>query len=699
MAFGRRNRDGDEVERLDHAALSALVSAASSVHDTSGLDATLTAILGSALQLVDADEGSVMLLDASRQALTVRAHKGLPADVVASVRVTLGEGIAGYVAASGTPLVLGSDDDVASYASTHDRRQPLRSAVSVPLRTRGLVEGVLNLNLTGGGTGRPPFDDDDLQLATLFAEFAAAAILNAELVRSARQRADEMALLFESSHALSGATTLEEVSAHILDACESLVAADAGFVVALADETPGPEIVGVRGVQRGRVLAALRRDGFVELLRGAGLRFVSAPESDVSLQPLVVGREPAGAIVVPLTASGRVHGLLVAIVGREGPDEAALHLLSTYANNAAVALGRALLYRSMRTREDELASLANSVPDPIVVADSAGQLLAANPAACELFSLNPQFDLGLPLGSKLRSADLAQLLMHADLPQRGDVTLFTPDPRTYRARATQVQAGHGPAGARILTLEDVTAEKEMEQLKSDFVAVIGHELRTPMTLIKGYTSTLSKRGETLKPEARTRALGSVHAQTLKLERLIEDLLLVSRVEKHRPPLHVEKLDLVPLVEGAVERARAEHADHEFTVTSHKDELPMLVDGTKVEQVLHHLLDNAAKFSDTGSPVTVEISSDGEHVTVTVADEGSGIFSGDLPRLFERFHQIDGTATRAHGGTGIGLYICKTLVEAHGGHIGVHSALGKGSSFRFTLPTTPPEHEEPGDLGG
>lgn len=661
------------------------------VNEFADLRPTLERILEEAIGLLEADEGSVMLHTTDRSALVISAARGLPDEVVASTLLPVGSGIAGYVADTGTPLLLGSDEEVSSYGEPR-RTRPLRSAVSVPLRTAGRVEGVLNVNLVADGATRPAFGDADLEAVTVFAEVAASAVRHAQLYGQARRRGDDLAKLYEAGHRLSGAVEVTDVADCALDAAAEFVDARGGFVVALPHGDRQPDIVQVRDIARGRVMAVLRREGgLATLLRTNGVRTTGDVASDPVLGPLGAGHEPMGAVTLPLLESGRPVGLLVVLTPPGGPDEHRVRLLSTYSSQVGVALTRAVLFRDARSKQDELTSLAGSVPDPIVIVDGEARFLAINPAAGELFGLSPEFELGEPVHGKLRSEELESLLL-ADEPVRAEITLLTPEPHTYRARATQARPGHGPTGARILTLEDITAEKEATRLKADFVAVVGHELRTPLTLIKGYSGTLAKRGDTLSPDARTKALENLDAQAQRLERLVEDLLLVSRVERDRPPLHIEDRDVVKVLREVVEAGRAANPGREIHFEEPESERVMPLDVTKVEQVMRHLLDNAVKFSDGDTTVTVELELRDDTVEVRVRDRGAGIFSGDVPRLFERFHQVDGSATRSHGGTGIGLHICKTLVEAHGGHIGVSTALGRGSTFWFTLPTVPPSSD-------
>lgn len=694
MVFARRPRPEDAVGEMSQADLAAFIAAARSVNEAADLAETLDAILEEGIRLLEADEGSVMIMTSDRQHLRIRASRGLRPEVVAATRPRVGSGISGWVAAAGQPLLIDSRTEVERYEDGTGRQQNLRSALCVPLRSRGRVEGVLNLNALVGGRREADFTDHDLELALLLGEFAAAAVHNAQLYQQAQRRGDEMARLFEASHVLSEAIEVDQVAERILDASEDLVGGRGGFLCVIPEDRGGPEVAAYRDVARGRVVAVMRREGFADLLRGSSLRVVGDVSTDQVLAPLVGRDVDAGAIVAPLVAGESLRGVLVTLTDRGGPDDSQVRSLTTYTNHAALALGKALLYRSVRTKEDELASLASAVPDPIIIADDTGRFLAINPAAGEQFGLHPKFDIGAPVAGKLRSGELEGLLLSEE-GGRADVTLFSPHPRTFRARATPVRPGQGLVGARILTLEDITSEKEMEQLKADFVAVIGHELRTPLTMIKGYAGTLAKRGDAMPPEARGKALTAVHDHAQRLERLVEDLLLVSRVERSRPPLHLERLDLGEIIEGAVEQARRQHENRDIVIERPATDLRYLLDTVKLEQVVHHLVDNAIKFSQAPDAVTVEIEPSEEHVEVRVIDHGAGIFSGDVPHLFERFHQVDGSATRAHGGTGIGLYISRTLVEAHGGTIGVRSALGRGSTFWFRIPLAPPEQPDPG----
>ncbi len=229
--------------------------------------------------------------------------------------------------------------------------------------------------------------------------------------------------------------------------------------------------------------------------------------------------------------------------------------------------------------------------------------------------------------------------------------------------------------------------RELDEMKSDFIAITSHELRTPLAAIRGFINTLRRRLNELSPEETREFLEIVDQQTDRLIRLVEDLLVVSRIEAGKITLHPEPVDPSALLELVV-TGMGEQADRIRTRTHPGLPDAVLLDPQRLEQILTNLLQNAVKFSPANAPVEVEVEAIEDGVVFTVADLGPGIDASEQERIFERFHQTDAAATRRSEGAGLGLYITKQLVEAMGGAIEVRSELGVGSTFRVILPAVP-----------
>jgi signal transduction histidine kinase len=230
--------------------------------------------------------------------------------------------------------------------------------------------------------------------------------------------------------------------------------------------------------------------------------------------------------------------------------------------------------------------------------------------------------------------------------------------------------------------------QELDEMKSDFVAITSHELRTPLAAIRGFVNTLRRRMPELSPAEMHEFLGIVDSQTDRLIRLVEDLLVVSRIEAGKLSLRAEEVELATFLDQTV-RGIGESASR--VIAWKEPGLPdtMTVDAQRLSQVLTNLLDNALKFSSADAPVEVRVSPDGpDQVSFAVIDRGSGIPRAEFDRIFDRFHQADPAGTRRSEGAGLGLYITKQLVTAMGGSVEVESEEGRGSTFTVTIPVFP-----------
>jgi signal transduction histidine kinase len=561
------------------------------------------------------------------------------------------------------------------------KARKIYSAICVPLRTGAETIGVLSANKMRPGTA---FNDDALRAATLFAETAALAITNARLVEEANRRSVEVEMLRGATVRLAASLDVEEVAATILKETMALASADTAFICVTPGDGGPLELARYAGLSRDALRAVLAAPGFRRFTAPAGIKVVHDVSGDPVLGALARNLAGRALALVPLrSAEGRSDGIIGVALDADADPEVK-DLLTAFGTQAGVALSNAMLHRTVAGREEELTTIITSLDLPIIMIDEEDRFRSINPAAALMFRLSPEFELGQPATGKL-PPDIEEILLGTGEGIDMEITIpIGSVDRTLHVTAATAATGRGPGG-RVLVCTDVSTQRELEHKKADFLAVIGHELRTPLTNIKGYATTLAAHGARLKPETRDEAVHAIVQNGDRLERLIEDLLYVSRVENHEPPLHLGWDDVVAIVADVVGETARLHPDRSVHIEGPGNDLPIYTDRVKVEQILAHLLENAVKYSGPDAPVRIVIAGGEDVVRVSVIDEGVGIYSGDVERIFDPFIQLDSSATREHGGTGIGLYVCAMLADSLGARIDVESVLAKGSTFTIVLP--------------
>jgi len=345
-----------------------------------------------------------------------------------------------------------------------------------------------------------------------------------------------------------------------------------------------------------------------------------------------------------------------------------------------------------------LNAVIDSMKDGLVVYGRDGRALLANTFMLALFGTTADKVLGRTAaqlaeltGEPSFEASTPELVLSAKRDEQlGEAAIFELDGprRRYVRRVISPVIGAGsPLSGLVVVYQDVTDQKEVEQLKDDFLSIASHELKTPLTSIMGYTQLLNRR-----LTAESRRVGSddvidvIENQCRRMKRLVEDLLDVSRIERGTLETAPAAVDLVSLVETAVEKFAPTSHGHELKVLKPEGGVAVWGDEDRLDQVLTNLLSNAVKYSPDGGRVEVRVTRDGESAEVAVEDWGVGIPNDQQPRIFSRFYQAEGVVrSRRFGGMGLGLFISKAIVDEMGGAISVESAVGKGSTFRFTLP--------------
>ncbi len=616
-----------------------------------------------AIELLNAEQGSIMLLEEDGQTLTLVASYGLPSEVPIGESIRVGESVAGRVLATGKPLLL-DDVDRDAFVNFVPKNRQISSSIVVPLRVQGRGIGVLNLAMTATPTR---FGEEDLRVAQMFADQAAGLLYRARLHEQAEHRSSDLMALVESSRGLLGSLDTESLLQSVLDGGTRLAGSNEGFACLFDADTGGISRGVFRGFGKDKIRALLE----LEEVQAAIER------SDVCLFD---DGERGEMLAVGLRTTRGSTGALVVQAEKEVLEERR-HLFRAFAQQGGTALGAAELHAEVEQKETELTSIIQGVPNPIVLVDARRKIVAVNPASETVFGISGMFAPGSPVVGTIGHAEVERLLT-GDGELQGEVIAGNP-PRTYKVRVTDVHVPNAPMG-RVLIMDDVTAEREIVQTQRDFVAMIGHELRTPLTIIKGFARTLLRRIETVKPEDATEALKTIDSRAAQLERLIEDLLYVSKIESREAQLRIEQVDIPELARAVAEDIIGEHEDREVALEVPRG-LIWPCDETKVSLVLRHLIENALKYSSGPQPVVVRACEDEDELRIDVIDKGVGMVSTDIPHIFERFRQVDGSSTREHGGTGVGLYLCAQLVRVHNGRIWVDSTWGKGSTFSFSLP--------------
>jgi signal transduction histidine kinase len=282
----------------------------------------------------------------------------------------------------------------------------------------------------------------------------------------------------------------------------------------------------------------------------------------------------------------------------------------------------------------------------------------------------------------------------AEPARSGFDEIETLEGRVFELYSAPVLGDGGEPIGRVLAIAERTAERQAEQLKDELVATVSHELRTPLASIVGFAELLAHRDPPR--EVRRHYLETIHVEAKRLTDLVNDFLDVQTLEGGRMRLSYVAFDLVTLVREEMQFLAAQARDHTLAFDAVIEPLVVNGDRDRIVQVIENLLSNAVKYAPGGGTIRVRVEPDNGTARVTVTDEGIGIPAEQQDRIFEKFFRVDTSDTRSIGGTGLGLALCKQIVEAHGGRIGFTSEPGRGSSFWFEVPVALPVGERPVD---
>ncbi|HEX6541505.1 MAG TPA: ATP-binding protein, partial [Ktedonobacterales bacterium] len=299
--------------------------------------------------------------------------------------------------------------------------------------------------------------------------------------------------------------------------------------------------------------------------------------------------------------------------------------------------------------------------------------------------LSPHDPQGNPLG--LDRDPLLQAISSGRTVLNRELILLTRDGQRVNVSVTAAafQASQSQPIGGVLNVRDITRTREAEELRTTFVSVVSHELQTPIAIIKGYASTLAREDARWETEALRERLHAIEEEADRLNHLVGNVLYASRIQAGGLTMERSELDLAEMTRSVVRRFHARSPERKISVRFPAETPLVYADRGRIEEVVLNLLDNAVKYSPRGRNIRVRGQVTEDEVIVSVTDAGQGIPIRERERIFQRFQQLDNSASRSAPGAGLGLYICRAIVEAHGGRIWVQSELGVGSTFFFSLP--------------
>jgi two-component system phosphate regulon sensor histidine kinase PhoR len=349
---------------------------------------------------------------------------------------------------------------------------------------------------------------------------------------------------------------------------------------------------------------------------------------------------------------------------------------------------------TIESQRKQLETVFSSMVEAVIAVDMQERIVIINDAAAALFDIEKERAHGKIVQEIIRNPALHEQIgriMRDGQSFEDEIVLDTGSGKVYlQTSVVMLHGGDRESSGAMVVFNDITRLRQLERMRSDFVANVSHELRTPITSIRGYVETLLD-GAMDNPEDARRFLEIVFRQSLQLNEIIEDLLRLSRVERDikEGDVSLTSQQLLPVLEDALDTCRRQAQEKRIALRLNcPADISATINATLLEQAIINLVGNAIMHSNEGDTVTVraevEGRDDGDMVVISVIDQGSGIAKQHLPRLFERFYRSDRARSRKLGGTGLGLAIVKHIVQAHSGSVSVASVLGRGSTFRIEL---------------
>ncbi|MGE0084339.1 MAG: two-component system histidine kinase PnpS [Desulfococcaceae bacterium] len=370
------------------------------------------------------------------------------------------------------------------------------------------------------------------------------------------------------------------------------------------------------------------------------------------------------------------------------PKSREMVMLATAMNRMAADLNDRI--QTVIRQRNELESVLSSMREGVLAMDMDEKVISINHAAAQMFLREPSKATGKSIQEVVRNSDLHRFVRRAldgESPEEQDITFYHEEERTVSINSSPLLDAKGKRIGILIVLHDVTRLRKLETMRRDFAANVSHEIKTPLTAIKGFVETLQS-GAMEKADESARFLEIIEKHVSRLTAIIDDLMKLSEIEQ-KGRLALEKGNLKSVISNAVEMCRPLAEGKNICMEWEcPDSLECQINAAFLEQAVMNLADNAIKYSPEQSTVHINAEKTPDGIVIRVKDQGIGIPREHLPRLFERFYRVDKSRSRKAGGTGLGLAIVKHIVLAHGGYVTVDSRPGNGSTFEIHLPYLP-----------
>jgi PAS domain S-box-containing protein len=704
MITGRRETDSSPEELADAADRARrLQRVTERLAESLTPQQVLDAILTEGLRAAEARAGAIGLVSEDGQMIELLAQRGYRASVLEEWGrfPVAAELPMSHVVRTGEPLFLASREERNElFPSLREQGGQGHALAVLPLALESRLLGALGLSFGEDMV----FTEERRQMKITLARQAAQALERSRLYEAESAARQRLSFIAEASELLSSSMAYEQTLARLArllvprlaDWCALDMIGEGGKIErqAVAHEDPEkvkwayelqerypPKPDGAYG------LGYVIRTGEPEFLPEISESVLDeAIGEDMELRRIVEELGLHSSICVPLTARGRTLGALTLIAAESHHPytEADFELALEIARRAGIAVDNALLFREAEKGANAARALAY-VADGVVLIDRDGFVRHWNAAAAEITGVAETDALGRRVESVVPTWE--SLASHVPLMHPGDPAVRPVTvPMVLQGRELWVSASGVDFGeGTVYALRDVTDEQALEKTRSDFVATASHELRTPLAAVYGAVRTLRRDDIDLSEDDRAAFLEMIEAESARLAQIVDQILIAGQLDADAVEFDLGECDPEQIAAGVIESASLHLPNGISLRLAAEGARPILCDENKLRQVLVNLVDNAIKYSPEGGQVEIRLDSDNGECLIEVADEGLGIPNSERERIFEKFYRLDPQQTRGVGGSGLGLYICRELVERMDGRLEVASEPGKGSRFIVALP--------------